>query len=66
MIVAMEYAETERQTASRQRSAIVTRMSDTSWHLRVMVGGISEGEMRGLDRREAMQMARRWVETGEL
>lgn len=63
MIVKMEYAEPE-PWRGRMKSAVVTRQTQ-GWHLATYVGGVMDWSRAGLDRREAMQMARRWVETGE-
>lgn len=67
MIVSMEYAEDDsgswRSITGLARRAVLTRMGAT-WTVDVLTGDMLHVTGAGLDRREAMQRARRWVETG--
>lgn len=70
MIVSMEYAEdTEafpRRHARLLKQASGWIVSRFTWPKQRPTDAAYLPDTTGLDRREAMQMARRWVETGEL
>lgn len=63
MIVRIDYAEPAWHGSNR--TASVTRQTK-GWHLATFVNNEMDWQKPDLDRREAMQMARRWVETGEV
>ena len=69
MIVSMEYAEDAptswRGITGLSRRAVLTLMGAT-WMVEILTGDTVHVTGAGLDRREAMQRARRWVETGTL
>ena len=65
MITRVDYAEDT--TVTNHRGATIERSAARSWMVTCWRIGELDGHLRmASDMREAQQMARRWVETGEL